>query len=313
MKKLFLLSISLMAVLFLFAQPALTYVRPPYGTQKVYGMSVGSMPDPAEGQDQLWDYSSYYITAFGSGVYTDVSALPASSKNKFPTATYVEVWDMPTTIEKTVIDYYLESGDSLVKLGQQSSGGSSSSTWGYVVGVWNVAYGGSINARYMDPTTGRYMLTAFKYAGYGTLKTKWGTYNNVVMIKNSGNVYFYQTTPYVAMLMNIAYSAPGTVAGAYIYRYIDGNTSGMKDLANTKKTTISSAPGTHEVSIKISEFTEKCKVEVFDLVGKVVYNNVLNFNATPQKFVVENINNGFYIVKVSYNNSTDAAKVYLAK
>lgn len=184
MKKITLLSSMLCVSVLMFAQPTLNWVRPPYGTTKTYNIHSGTMTEPTTGANQVWNYSSISVSNIGAGVYTDPATLPISVINKFPAATYVEVWTSPAapSVEQAIVDYYREYPDSLVRMGQQSSGGSNSSTWGDTQGIWNVSFGGSTNATYQDQGTGQLATGVFTYAAYGTLTTPYGTYNDVVMI-----------------------------------------------------------------------------------------------------------------------------------
>ncbi|MFZ4740086.1 MAG: T9SS type A sorting domain-containing protein [Bacteroidales bacterium] len=214
MKKIYFLLFALMSFNYLFAQPSLQWIRPPFGTLKNYTMYQGTMPTPTEGANQTWDYSSYNPTAIFGLQYMDFSTLPQSAKDKFPTSTYVEA--MPgISLNITIINYYQEFTDSLKRLGQQGSGGGLANTWGDIEAVFNISYG--------DSTTTN---TIIKYAAYGTLKTKYGTYNNVVMLKRGTSTFLYQTTPYFAPLMQIVYNA-GSIVGSYIFYY--ASSSGLNE------------------------------------------------------------------------------------
>jgi hypothetical protein len=308
MKKTILLSCFFLTTFFLAAQPALNWVRPPLGTTKTYTMFQGSMTEPTTGANQVWDYSALIPTPISSGIYTDPATLPASAKNKFPTATYVEVWQMPTTLDKTVIDYYYDCADSLVRLGQQSSGGSNSSTWGNVQGVWKLTFGDSATARSMSLSTGKLEPTSFKYAGYGTLKTKYGTYTNVVMISLNGIRNFFQTTPYFGMLMSIQYTTPTTIAGAYIYSYSAG-ASVKNDIHSAENVSITA--NSNQITIGLNEINTGCEVRVLNMMGQTVSQKHIN-NSDSHSIAIDNVISGVYLVEVKYNNSIKTAKVYLS-
>ena len=305
-----LLSISLFATIYASAQPVFTWVRPPYGTTKTYNMYQGTMTEPSTGANQVWDYSAHNPISIGAGVYTDPSTLPASSLNKFPTATYVEVWKIPAapSLDKAIIDYYQECTDSLVRLGQQGSGGGLANTWGDVQGIWNLAYGDSADARYFiysnQLTTGK-----ITYAAYGTLKTKYGVYTNVVMLSRNGGRAFFQTTPYVGMLMEIQYSAPNTIAGAYIYSY--AGAAGIEDLKPQHKASVYSISNSKEVKISMADYTGKVGVKVYDALGKEVFQNTLYFSNDSQNIDLHNLLHGIYFVQVRYENFIQTEKVII--
>lgn len=311
MKKL-LFSICLGATISVSAQPALTWVRPPFGVTKTYNMFSGSMTEPTSGANQVWDYSLINPTALGWGEYTDPATLPSSAQSIFPTATYVEVWKQPAApfLTQAIIDYYHDYPDSLVRMGQQHSGGASSSTWGDVQGVWNIAFGSSASGRYQDASTGQLVTGSYTYAGYGTLKTKLGTYNDVVMFSRNGAKTFFQTTPYFGMLMNVLYSAPTTIAGAYIYSY--GTSNGVADFSSQNNTSIYSGLNSNEVVINIANFSGNADVNVFDATGKSVFHNSIRFSNDSQSIKLNIVTQGIYLVEVKYNNTVKTSKVILA-
>lgn len=306
MKKLFLLSTLLLSVIYLNAQPALKYARPPYGTQKTYGMYAGAMTDPLVGANQVWDYSTLKVTAIGSGVYTDPNTLPASAKDKFPTATCVVAWNMGTTLDKTAIDYYLESADSTVALGQQHSGGSNFHTLGYVIGVWGLSFGESKNARTQNAMTGKLELSSFKYAGYGTLKTANGTYNNVVMIKNGTHVYFYQTSPYSELLMDLIYSGPATIAGAYIYSYV--NVTSSNQLSDNEMKVFPN-PTSGQLTIDLSNQQVTSVINLFNENGQSVLHKQVE--GPIVHLDLKNNARGIYILRITSSATTTFRKIVL--
>jgi hypothetical protein len=212
MRKIYFLAFLMLTINYLTAQPSLQWIRPPYGVIKYYSMYQGVMPAPTEGANQVWDYSSFNPTDIFGLQITDFNTLPQSAKSKFPSATYVEA--MPGyPLDITIINYYQEYTDSLKRLGQQGSGGGLANTWGDIEAVFNISYG--------DSTI---IGTKFKYAAYGTLKTKFGNYSNVVALKRATTTFLYQTSPYFAPLMQIEYYN-GNIVGAYIYHY--ANSSGI--------------------------------------------------------------------------------------
>jgi hypothetical protein len=313
MKKNVLLSVFSLLAILVNAQPSLTWVRPPFGTTKTYNMYRGSIAEPSVGADQVWDYSALTPTNIGVGVYTDPAILPASAKDKFPTATYVEVWNYPMapSLDLAIIDYYYDCADSLVRLGQQGSGGNLANTWGDVQGIWKIAFGDSVNARYGSNSTSKLVTGSFKYAAYGTLKTKYGIYDNVVMFTHPDAKVFFQTTPYFGMLMNVVYSDATTIAGAYIYSY--SGSTGVEGLTSSKKVNIYSTLKNNEIVIDIDGYKGNCAVKVINLLGKTVYQNVLIFNADKQTLSLNNVNKGIYLVEIRYNNEVQTAKVLLTK
>ena len=244
------------------------------------------MIDPSGGTNQTWDYSSYSPTAIGSGIYTDPTTLPTSSKDKFPKATYVEVWNYPAapSLDKAIIDYYYDSADSLVRLGQQGSGGNLANTWGDVQGVWNIAYGASKDARNQNMGS-KLTMGSFTYAGYGTLKTKYGSYSDVVLITYPGGKNFFQTKPYFGMLMNILYSAPSTIAGAYIYNYTAG--TGATEAAIVDEKNFFQTGNT---------FLFEGSAKLLNLLGEVVATGVNTLDAS-------HLPTGIYFININGNSN----------
>lgn len=300
MKKITLLSSMLFISAFMLAQPILNWVRPPYGTTKTYNIHSGTMTEPTSGANQVWDYSAISVSNIGAGVYTDPATLPASVINKFPTATYVEVWTSPAapTVEQAIVDFYHEYPDSLVRMGQQSSGGSNSSTWGDTQGIWNVSFGGSSNANYQDPGTGQLASGVFTYAAYGTLTTPYGTYNDVVMIIRPGSKLFFSTTPYYGLLMNVIYSGPTTIAGAYVYDYNFATT--VSEANEVSAFSLFPNPVSNELTINFGNSKIKT-IELLNVLGEVILTKKIS--SSTIKINITELANSIYFVKTidSYN------------
>lgn len=306
MKKITLFSILSCLTAIVFAQPVLTWVRPPYGTTKTYNIYTGTMTEPSIGANQIWDYSALTTGSIGAGVYTDPLTLPPSVINKFPTATYVEVWTSPAapTVEQAIVDFYHDYPDSLVRMGQQSSGGSNYSTWGDVEGVWNIPFGGSTNANYMDPMTGQLVSGSFSYAAYGTLTTPFGTYNDVVMITLPGVKNFFTTTPYFGKLMKIVYSGPTTIAGAYIYSY--GTSSGIDDVKNEQTINIYPNPVSEDLLIDFLE-SKIIRVEILNVLGEAIL--IQEISSSTLKINTVELSKGIYFIKtMDENNNISTSK-----
>ncbi len=306
MKKITLLSIILCSTVLAFAQPTLNWVRPPYGTTKTYNIHSGSITEPTTGANQTWDYSAISVNNIGTGVYTDPSTLPLSVINKFPAATYVELWTSPAapTVEQAIVDYYREYPDSLVRMGQQSSGGSNSSTWGDTQGIWNVSFGGSTNANYQDQGTGQLVSGVFTYAAYGTLTTPYGTYNDVVMITRPGSKLFFSTTPYYGLLMNVIYSGPTTIAGAYVYDYTFA--TNVLEVKESSEFSIYPNPASNQLTISFDVVATR-SVEIYNLLGEKLYSSKVN--TTNLNIDIQPLKTGVYFIKTTdENNNTSTGK-----
>jgi len=244
---------ALLLINSLIAQPALQWIRPPFGTTKTYTMFSGAIPAPSEGANQTWNYGTYNPSNIFTLQYMDYNLLPASAKNKFPTSTYVEA--MPgISLDITIINYYQEYTDSLKRLGQQGSGGNLANTWGDIEAVFNLSYGDSTNSN-----------TKFKYAAYGTLTTKFGTYTNVVLLKRANASFFYLTTPYFAPLMEIVYNGTAIV-GAYIFNY---GTSDIKE-HNTEALKLFPNPVKDHLNINIPANCKGKIITIYDQNAKEV-------------------------------------------
>ena len=308
MKKFRLLSIILCSATLTFAQPTLSWVRPPYGTTKTYNIHSGSMTEPTTGANQIWNYSAISVNNIGAGVYTDPSTLPPSVINKFPTATYVEVWTSPTapSVEQAIVDFYREYPDSLVRMGQQSSGGSNSSTWGDTQGVWNVSFGGSTNANYQDQGTGQIVSGVFTYAAYGTLTTPYGTYNDVVMITRPGSKLFFSTAPYYGLLMNVIYSGPTTIAGAYVYDYTFA--TNVIDAKESLEFSMYPNPVENQLNIVFNDNQNKT-IEIYNVLGETIYQN--NHVINKLQIDVKTLEKGVYFIKTTDKNNNISTNKFI--
>jgi hypothetical protein len=131
-----------------------------------------------------------------------------------------------------------------------------------------IAYLGTTTDTYQK-TGGSVQTTTNTYDGYGTLKTPYGTYNNVVRIKQVNSAFpnpdylWFQTSP----LLNIfAY-----ISNNNSYFSFDGATTGVNAQALATKVSISPNPATGSVVVSIhGQGTREGKLNIYSSDGRLM-------------------------------------------
>jgi hypothetical protein len=218
----------------------------------------------------------------------------------------------PPSLAVAARRFYYDSADSLVELGEQSSGGGTINPSGSTLGVWNIPFGESKDGQYRDLTTGKMTVGSFTYAAYGTLKLQSKTYDDVVMISNPSGKNFFITKPFFGLVMKVMYSAPNTIAGAYINSFGSTAVTIAGSPASPKNHSITTQKNS-EIVIDLADYSGNCDIKIVAISGKTVYQNTLYFGSASKTVSINNVNAGVYFVELKYNNGIEKAKVYLTK
>jgi len=203
MKKFFLTSSIVLSIYAAQAQPELNslYTIEAGQTQKVYIKNVDVSPGDA-GANQLYDFSD--ITFEGSPKESQMlnpAGTPYASY--FPTATHAE------TMDNINFTYYIMNDKEQILLGQHESSYQGTATVVFsdpmTVTKFPLAYNETTSDNYYATyVVGNIPMilsgsVTTTYDGYGTLKTQFGTYNNVARLKTikiDTSQYYNVTTIY---------------------------------------------------------------------------------------------------------------------
>ncbi|MEZ5046001.1 MAG: T9SS type A sorting domain-containing protein [Chitinophagaceae bacterium] len=179
-----LLSIALCAFSFISqAQPTMNYVSPTVGdTTKIYLPTYQITSTYPTSGNQTWDFSTYGTDPVS---FVSVFENPATTAyaTSFPTADWAAVIYSGT--QPFIYIYGKISTDSSWTLGQRSPA-FPSMDFDYI--DYEVGYRfpynlNDINNDISSTTLGEHDTTQEKYVGYGSIKTPYSTYNNVVLIE----------------------------------------------------------------------------------------------------------------------------------
>ena len=296
MKKLYALTTTILTSLAAFAQPVFNVVTPPVGTSYQFHQGTTTITAGATGANQTWDYSTAGSQPLLTANWIAYSSVSQEMKDSFPQATIVrELIFGGGAIETR---FFKANADHWLDYGKKNSGNS-----------WNVNhtpdsfyvfplnYGASAQMDY--PTT---------YDAYGTLKTPFGTFSNIIRLKQYDPTgigsqdtlyYYYQTAPYLQPIMNyVKQKSTGTVMNVYFYETL---ATGINDkIANNNSIDIAPNPNSGVFTITLPANTLTSTVQITNILGEAVYNKVVSgLNNTID---IGNTATGIYIIKVTSGN-----------
>ncbi len=272
----------------MYAQPIITGITgDPVGTRTLGHVIPGPITSGSGGANQTWDYSSIVYNPFSYYMKSvEYASLSPAMKASFPTGNIANEYYLGTTLAATLV-LRLEASD-LLYLGLNST-------------VFPIA-----DTQLVFPH--KYLEThaGFTYDAYGTLKTPFGTYTNVVRLRETvGADYkfdYWQFSPSYKLLMEYSVNiSTQAISGQTFFNTI--STTGVNEEFNPKNSIhIYPNPTTGIVNIDLNgnkDFT----VQVFNLLGEEVlrkhmtnFSNEMDLSTQPK---------GIYFVK-----SFDGTKMY---
>ncbi len=308
-------------------------------TVKAYVKQVDVSPGNA-GANQLWDFSD--ITFEGNPTLSKVvnpSSTPYASS--FPTATHAE------TSDNVNYAYYKMTDKEQTLLGQHSSSTQGSATVVYsnplTIAKLPLAYNGTTS----DDYTANYVASGIPmtlsgsvsttYDGYGTLKTQYGTYNNVVRLKatKTDNSEFSGVTTIIRSV-SYAYYVPGyttslfaiteittsmkmagmdememgTVTAAYLYdpSFLTSNRNAyLQDL----KLSVSPNPASDVISVDFKDLSsDHYTIRITEQDGSTVLeNNIFASKGESHSIDISDLKSGLYFLEVYSSNGKSVKKI----
>ena len=141
------------------------------------------------------------------------------------------------------------------------------------------------------------------YDAYGTLTTAFGTYNNVIRLKRLENTVFASYTwitlnPYQEILSANA----GSTINSFNYDVSLPTNLSLTTNQLNKKFSIYPNPTSGNFSIKNNLFENETFVNVFDILGNQIINN-LKIDNNSAEIDLNNFASGMYFVKISDANN----------
>ncbi|MBG6110559.1 hypothetical protein IWX84_001438 [Flavobacterium sp. CG_9.10] len=299
MKKTTLFIIALLLSKVIIAQPVLNAsdVILNYSAVDYYGDASRLSPGGA-GPNQVWDFSSVSLTT--DGTTTSYSTIPINTAPfavNFPTANYCFKFTNNATPPVTLYGLYKISPTSLEEIADVDN------TTIYVdytpnpytLFTFPYAYNTVISDTYTftgDPTI--YTNNSI-YDAYGTLKTPFSTYSNVIRKKITdydGSVSYdwYATNP-LQFIMSADYSTPSCTTCLYIAKI---TTLGINKIRLDSKINVYPNPTSHNLNIQLPDNIIIDKIIITDLTGKIVKEQTQSTN----NINVETLATGEFIIQV---------------
>ena len=288
MKKNYLLIILLfIGSLFAKAQPVLnaTDFEKELSMTVYKGNPVGLSPGDS-GANQTWDFSGLSLTPANVTMNT-VEKSTAPNYNDFPNSNYcLNVIDNhdPNNIAK-YYNFYSLSNTSFENLGQTYGVEISKNVNPEIEFQFPYTYNTVINH---GSTMSSYTTV---YDAYGTLKTPFGTYTNVIRQKSTGDTYitytWFQTNPYNPIM----YGEFKDNGGLQVYKNTTG--LGVNPIEPKKAMAVFPNPAHAELNVQIPEQQTLDRVAITDVTGKIVLKQDQNLN----QINVSHLANGLYFIE----------------
>ena len=262
------------------------------------GNPVGLSPGNA-GANQVWDFSGLTLTP-RNFTFNTVAVATATSSNNFPASNYC--WKMIESSDPNNIiseyDFYNLSNTSLEYLGHSSSSGSSISIYSDTAIYFQFPYSYNmvINDTYISGGGAITSSTTSVYDGYGTLKTPFGTYTNVIRKKKTEGTYvtytWLQTKPFSPIMVG------EFTDNGYINVYKNTTGLGVNPIEPKKAMAVFPNPTHTELNIQIPEQQTLDRVAITDVTGKIVLKQDHNLN----QINVSHLANGLYFIEAHSGN-----------
>jgi hypothetical protein len=282
-----------------YSQPIITETDFTHYSVNVYSASPIGLSPGSAGANQVWDFSAVTY----SSVSYSIQTVPSSSApffSTFPTTNYVQKISYPNNPDA----FYVMS--RVTSTGVESFANTSNSQIikDYTPDTQLIPLPLSFNQSYTDvfqATTETSPTTRINlYDGYGTLITPFGTFNNVIRMKQTEqgeDVYnWFLANPYTPLMFG-QFGSDGGITFDQI------TTLDTANLALNENVKIYPNPTSAIINLEFFDITID-KIVIYDVLGKAMIEQTHNTNQVN----VENLAAGIYIVKAFADNEMLKAK-----
>lgn len=270
-----------------YAQPVLTsVVAAPMGT-KTYGYAItGSFSHTAAGAAQSWDYSTVaHDTSDFYFVEVPYSNLTQQIKDTFPNGNNASEYIQNGAKVATIVGHFGTTFQATLGLAFNPAGFQKYPTPDTFL---------TIPMNYQDAFDKRV------YEAYGTLKTPFGTYTNVIRIKedvavnNKFRYLYFQFAPVFRLLMEYRVEkTTQAIDGKNFYNLDYTTPNGIENIADVDFQ-IYPNPLATDLNVKLPS-TTPLSVRITNTLGETVY-SINKFPSQSQKIDVSNLANGIYLI-----------------
>jgi hypothetical protein len=256
--------LCLLFSVFVFSQPILNKIDfPSTFSANALKASTQGYSNGYSGENVVWDYSSINLTSTNFS-YNLVSIETAPHYAFFPTANYCYKFNDNGLLS---YNFYKLNDNSFELLGYSEDKLISAYTNSSTFLVFPYTYNSVINDDYQSSPSSSIRNITRTYDGYGTLKTPFGNFENVIRQKeigaNGGTTYYWiATNPYQIILS-------GNFDNPTIYFYQDSTNLNIPQNTLLDSFNIYPNPSSSEFTIETSA-KGVINVQVFDMTGRLV-------------------------------------------
>jgi hypothetical protein len=289
--------------LLLFGQPVLN-------SSDVLNLDISSIGHAAtsstitaglSGANQAWDFSNLNLMTQGNSTTTYVLTAPYASS--FPTANYY-VNTIYNAINNFV--YYKLTSNKLEVLGSSDSTGITSNFINpNTVFVFPFAFNTVLNDTYQLSTSPAINSKVTTYDAYGTVITAFGTFNNVIRLKeivNNSDIYYswFQTNPYRSIVNARAYVNSGNTVYFSVYQPTN---LGITQNSIKSNFSIYPNPTAGDFTINYDAFANReVFVNVYDILGNQIIKNE-KIDSNSKNINSSDFDSGLYLIKITDSNN----------
>jgi Secretion system C-terminal sorting domain len=278
-----------------YAQPVLTAsdINPLSVSSTNYNAEISTIPVSAGGPNQIWDYSSLVLDETGTSSAQSVSTAPFSSN--YPTANFFVQTGDGVDLEYGI---YNLTPTKLEALGATDSTGpsltfSNPSTIFVFPFTYNLSFTDSFTIiGTSDPET----ITK-TYDAYGTLSTVFGTYSNVIRLKQVQgqftNYNWIALNPYRELM-----SAASNLTGDVFYSVNEPTNLGMETNYEKSNFTVYPNPSNGIITIGNTSNIPKYFVTIYDVFGSQI-SSTKQLSGNSNDIDLTKMASGIYFVKMT--------------
>jgi hypothetical protein len=254
--------------------------------------------DPGTGSaNATWDFSALKSTTIGS--YRVVAPDSTPYFGTFPRANYALALT-PTGSTNSSYEYDMVTSSRMDNLatGYTSVSGNNYNQNPETRMIFPFHYQDTYTDTFIKTTGGPYTVD-ITYERYGTLKTPYGTYNNVARIK-----YYWGVNDFAIHWMSVDPMFPIMVFSSEdnSYTIVGGATTGMEPAAN-QKTQVLAYPNPFSSRLTLQfgqqESNTLRTLALTDITGKVVASQTVNPGAMEVSILRNNLPSGLYFYSLS--------------
>ena len=279
-----------------------------------YAATIYSVPEVAgtiitdAGPNQTWDYSALIpSTEFSPAYY--ISTIPVNSApfyTSFPNTNYCQKASI--TVNEVLYESYGYANLSPAGIETFGSSDPLEITTEYTDTPFTplpLVFGQMYSDTFQSTTDVSPSTTESTYDAYGTLITYFGTYSNVIRLKQLRETYtgysFIKVNPYSPLMSITVDNTTGDVIGVNVY-----DTSGLATNQTVANPAVMLYPNPTKsvLNLQLPNNTAIDKITITDLTGKMAQEQSQN-----TEFInVENLANGIYILQATSGTNSFESK-----